>query len=108
MGTVSLTTEEWQALIQARQDAEKRSADLAAEIVRLKADPGDELTARLIDGVSAAHELVQFLIAHAHPDVVKTQPWPHHALVRFAAVLEALPALPPQAEIGRASCRERV
>lgn len=95
MATITLTVEEWQSLQRKAEDAERVILALKTEVNEAKMT-SSPLVPILLDGFLNAYELVKFCIAHAHPEVVKTQPWPFEALVGFAAVLEQLPA-PPEA-----------
>lgn len=93
MASITLTVDEWQALQRRASEAEHHAVQLQNKIseAQMTSNP---LVPILLEGFLSAYELVKFCIAHAHPEIVKTQPWPHEALLGFAAVLEQIPASP--------------
>lgn len=92
---VTVSLDEWQDQIKKRADAEADAARLRGQLdAFMRNAPVAEtnlVVQDLLNGFAAAYLLVQFLIAHAHPDIVKSQPWPWQALDAFAYTLQRLP-----------------
>lgn len=95
---VTMPLVEYQEQVDARARAETRVVQLEAKLLEIEignldrhVDGADVTVAGLLKGYAAAWQLVQFLIAHGHPDVIKSQPWPWEALEQFATTLEQLP-----------------
>lgn len=95
MGQITLTVEEWQALVQGKRDAEARCAGLTTQIADLQIALSDKdgtdsgTTKALLEALMAARDVIRFSVANYPPEAVKG--WPHEALKRFADVLDSAP-----------------
>lgn len=90
MGTIQLTIEEWQGLVQARQAAEQRALDLQGQLdAGVSSDP-DGTIKHLLKALSSAREIIRFAVANYPPEAVRG--WPHEELVSFADLMEKAPA----------------
>ena len=97
--TVTLPITDWEEMKKKNERAVDRIAQLERELAEAKECGADPIVQILTKGFLGAYELVRFCIAHAHPEVVKAQPWPFEALLLFADALEHVPLVTPHAAV---------
>lgn len=92
MAEIKMTLQEYNDLINQRDEAIKRAAEAEKREAEVRLQGGDsDLTARLSDAVLAALPVVKFASGNLDPRTVRG--WPYPELETFAEAIETLPGV---------------
>jgi hypothetical protein len=89
MGSVTLSMEEYKALEQKGEIADRRIAELEAEVVRARLEDKEDRVQQLVTLVRALMVPLRFAIANMPPEV--TRHWPMASLKEISALLPTMP-----------------